>query len=75
MVDSLGFLLSDEGYDVWMANFRGNVYSRNHTTLNPNNIIGPFWEFSWWESGLYDIPAMFDFVKKHTEQEHLQANC
>ena len=70
---TLGFILSDQGYDVWMGNFRGNVYSRNHTFQNPDIIVGPFWDFSWWENGVFDIPAMLDYVLETTGQDKLQA--
>ena len=40
---SLGYILSDLGYDVWMGNARGNSYSRGHTTYDTDD--SKFWEF------------------------------
>jgi hypothetical protein len=37
------YLLSDAGYDVWLGNARGNVYSTKHEILSPSS--SKFWAF------------------------------
>ncbi|XP_045778232.1 lipase 3-like isoform X2 [Maniola jurtina] len=56
---SLAYLLADEGYDVWLGNLRGNIYTShvNYTKRNPK-----FWNFSFHEHGKYDVPAMVDKI-------------
>lgn len=57
---SLAYLLADEGYDVWLGNSRGNQFSMAHVEYTIED--DEFWEFSWDEMGLYDLPAMLNFV-------------
>lgn len=38
-----GHFFTQHGYDVFIANARGNRFSRNHTSLDPND--GHFWKF------------------------------
>ncbi|NXE26353.1 LICH hydrolase, partial [Ardeotis kori] len=67
--NSLGFLLADAGYDVWMGNSRGNTWSLKHKTLNPSQK--EFWQFSFDEMGKYDIPAELYFIMNKTGQKDL----
>ncbi|XP_047004696.1 lipase 3-like [Schistocerca americana] len=57
---ALAYLLADTGFDVWLGNGRGNVYSRHHVHLNTKH--SKFWKFSWHEQGVYDIPAVIDHI-------------
>uniref|UniRef100_A0A182N1Q1 Lipase n=1 Tax=Anopheles dirus TaxID=7168 RepID=A0A182N1Q1_9DIPT len=67
--EALPYLLSDRGYDVWLGNARGNRYSRNHTRLSLDGR--EFWDFSFHEIGLYDLPTMVDHVLARTGHTQL----
>ncbi|GAB1867615.1 Lipase [Camponotus japonicus] len=63
---ALAYQLADQGYDVWLGNYRGNTYSRAHTSLSPSDL--KFWDFSIHEMGIYDLPAMITFITNMTSQ-------
>lgn len=66
----LAFILADAGYDVWLANARGNIHSRRHVKYNPA-WHGKFWDFSFHEIGYYDHKANVDYILTVTKQEQL----
>jgi lysosomal acid lipase/cholesteryl ester hydrolase len=63
---SHAFTLANEGYDVWLANTRGNRYSTLHETLDAKT------EVKYWKNAhvlttrRYDIPAFVEFAKKNS---------
>ncbi|CAL1684028.1 unnamed protein product [Lasius platythorax] len=63
---ALAYLLADQGYDVWLGNFRGGTYSRAHISLSSSDP--KFWDFSFHEMGIYDLPAMITFITNMRSQ-------
>ncbi|XP_049825862.1 uncharacterized protein LOC109604814 [Aethina tumida] len=66
---AIGLMLADSGYDVWLANCRGNTWSRNHTTLDPTQR--EYYQFSFHEIAYYDLPAEIDYILKETGKEQV----
>lgn len=61
---ALGFYLANRGYDVFLANSRGNVYGQRH--VSKSSWDPRFWAFSFDEQIDYDLPAVIEFVQKLT---------
>ncbi|XP_043465856.1 lipase 1-like isoform X2 [Leptopilina heterotoma] len=70
---AIAYLLVDKGYDVWLGNNRGNMFSKNHSTFLSTSF--GFWNFSWHEIGLYDDSAMMDYILQRTESNKLFYIC
>lgn len=64
---SLGLILADQGYDVWMGNNRGTYHSKHETLKDTHR---EFWEFSF-QDFKEDILSQLNFVKMTTEMRKI----
>jgi pimeloyl-ACP methyl ester carboxylesterase len=67
--ESLGFLLADAGYDVWLGNMRGNTYALAHVKYTIKD--DEFWHFTFDEMAKFDVPAITEFALSTTGQPNL----
>ncbi|KAM0886002.1 hypothetical protein ACQ4PT_029974 [Festuca glaucescens] len=65
--ESLGFILADNGYDVWIGNTRSTVYSLGHTSLSSSDPA--YWDWSWDELASNDLSAMMQYVYDQSNQQ------
>lgn len=68
--DSLAIELANQGYDVWMGNSRGSTYSLNHTKYD-YKTDWRYWDFSFHEIGLYDLPATINYILERRQRKSL----
>ncbi|MED6132267.1 hypothetical protein PIB30_017534 [Stylosanthes scabra] len=64
---NLPMSLADSGFDVWIANARGTIYSQRHKFLRPADPA--FWDWTFDDMVMNDVPAMFDYVYNQTGQK------
>nr|XP_011468631.1 PREDICTED: triacylglycerol lipase 2-like [Fragaria vesca subsp. vesca] len=64
---ALAFILADKGFDVWLANARGTKASRGHNSLSTYDPA--YWEWTWDQLAVYDLPAFFNYVNNQTGQK------
>lgn len=69
--NSLGYMLADAGYDVWMINIRGNSFSKRHKWLDSCPTCSEFWSFGFDESARLDYSATIDYILDQTGQSQV----
>lgn len=56
-------VLAKKGYDVWMANTRGNYYSEEHLLYDKNKYSKYYYDYSYDEMGRFDIPGTIQKIQ------------
>ena len=62
---SIAFVLANHNFDVWLSNSRGNKYCKVHDKYKEDSF--EFWQFSFHELGIYDIPAVIKYIRKENK--------
>jgi lysosomal acid lipase/cholesteryl ester hydrolase len=61
---SLAYYLANKGLDVWIMNNRGNKYDLEHKNKSLDLKGEEFWDFSFVEMALEDLPKIINYISK-----------
>ena len=65
------FILAKKGYDVWLANTRGNRVSLGHVSLDSSKDLS-YWDRAYSNDiAKHDIPAFINFAKKTSKVDKI----
>jgi lysosomal acid lipase/cholesteryl ester hydrolase len=62
-------VLVDAGFDVWLGNNRGCVYSKGHKKYTHNDF--EYFNYSFYEMGKFDLPAFITYILAKTGEKKL----
>jgi pimeloyl-ACP methyl ester carboxylesterase len=51
-----------------LGNTRGNRYSLGHVAWNSSDSNSSYWDFTWQNMSVYDLPAAFEYISTFTGQ-------
>jgi len=70
---TLSSILVENGFDVWLTNSRGNLFSLGHTNpeYDSNFFFSIYWVFTFHEMVKYDITANVFYIKSVTNYEKI----
>lgn len=63
------YQLAKQGYDVYLGNNRGNIYSYKHVNLTVED--NAYWDHTFHEMAVYDAPAFQREILKQTGKDQL----
>jgi pimeloyl-ACP methyl ester carboxylesterase len=67
--EALPYILADAGFDVWLGNNRGNGVSTINVKYGKHTQ--EYWDFSWDEMALIDLPSQINYVLQQTGVQQL----
>ena len=72
--NSLPLLLSDSGYDVWLTNTRGNIFSYEHMDIVNHSVkvsSSDYFRYTFDEMAKYDVSEYIDYILDRSDHQKL----